>query len=269
MLKELLKMYKPRIKGAVGETVFGLASSVAFGSDWHILKNIVIPAYDGTTQIDQIAISKYGIFVIEIKSYKGWIFGKERDAKWTQTLFKEKHSFQNPLFQNYKHIKSLQEITGISENKFKSVIVFSGEAVFKTPMPENVVKGAAYIGYIKSFKDVILTEYEIQTVLKLISVNRLSGSEHRTYIKERKENDYQPLNPPRANNENGFCVRCRKQIKRNTKQPYCYDCYQIWSKYKNRNYREHYCHTCGKENISSMNKPVCYNCYKKTGNYSY
>lgn len=165
----------------------------------------------------------------------------------------------------YKHIKSLQEITGISENKFKSVIVFSGEAVFKTPMPENVLKGTGYIGYIKSFKDAVLTEYEIRTVLKSISANHLSGSEHQAYIKSRKENDYGPVNTAPANNSNGFCVRCRKEIKHNTRQPYCYDCYQIWNKYKNRNYRESYCHTCGKENISSMNKPVCYNCYKKAG----
>ncbi|MDM8523847.1 nuclease-related domain-containing protein [Desulfococcaceae bacterium HSG8] len=263
MLKQLFKMYKPAIKGAFGETVFGLTSSMSFGNDWHILKNIVIPAYDGTTQIDQIAISEYGIFIIEIKTYKGWIFGKERDAKWTQTLFKEKHSFQNPLFQNYKHVRSLQELTGISESKFKSVIVFSGEAVFKTPMPRNVVKGTAYIDYIKSFKDVILTEYEIGNILKTIFDNRLSGSDHRKYIRDRKENYHnQAANPTNSPNKGGFCIRCRKQIRKNAKQPYCYDCYKIWNKYKNKNYRESYCHACGKENVSNMNKPVCYNCYK-------
>lgn len=264
MFKLLYEIYKPAIKGAFGETVFNFTSSIAFGNNWHILKNTVIPAYDGTTQIDQIAISKYGIFVIEIKTYKGWIFGREKDSKWTQSLFKKKNSFQNPLFQNYKHIKSLQEITGIPENRFKSVIVFSGEAVFKTQMPENVLRGTAYIDYIKSFKDIILTESEIENILKSISDNRLTNSDHRNYIKKRKKSNYQTVPPEKNHNfSNGFCVRCSKQIKQNTKQPYCFDCYQIWSKYQNRNYREQFCHVCGKRNFSSMNKPVCFECYKK------
>ena len=264
MLKQLFKIYKPAIKGAFGETVFSFTSSISFGNDWHILKNIVIPAYDGTTQIDQIAISKYGIFVIEIKTYKGWIFGKEKDSKWTQSLFKEKNSFQNPLFQNYKHIKSLQEITCVPENKFKSVIVFSGEAVFKTQMPKNVVKGTAYIDYIKSFKDIILTEHEVENILKIISDNQLTNSDHRNYIRNRKKNNYQTVPPENTLNiSNAFCIRCGIQIEKNTKQPYCFDCYQVWNKYKNRNYREQYCHVCGKRNSSTMNKPICYGCYKK------
>ena len=36
----------------------------------------MLPADDGgTTQIDHILVSKYGIFVIETKNRKGWIFG--------------------------------------------------------------------------------------------------------------------------------------------------------------------------------------------------
>ncbi len=32
----------------------------------------------GTTQIDHIVLSPFGVFVIETKNYKGWIFGGER-----------------------------------------------------------------------------------------------------------------------------------------------------------------------------------------------
>jgi len=103
-------MYKPVIKGFVGEAVFGLTSSLSLGKDYHIMKNIVIPAYDGTTQIDQIAISKYGIFVIEIKTYKGWIFGKERDSEWTQSLFKEKLAFSES---SVTKLQTYQIIAGI------------------------------------------------------------------------------------------------------------------------------------------------------------
>ncbi len=185
MIKFLFRRYKTAIKGAVGEARVGFTSSLMLGKEYHILKDIVIPAYDGTTQIDQLVISRYGIFVIEIKNYKGWIFGDEQDPTWTQAFFRQKHSFQNPLRQNYKHIKSLQELTGLSQDKFKSVIVFSGKATFKTPMPANVSKGIDYLIYIKSFQDMILTQGSVEHVIRTVSDSRLSTAEHRKYIRNR------------------------------------------------------------------------------------
>ncbi len=35
----------------------------------------------------------------------GWIFGSEKQAQWTQKLYKRTFKFQNPLRQNYKHLK--------------------------------------------------------------------------------------------------------------------------------------------------------------------
>ncbi|WP_339385147.1 nuclease-related domain-containing protein, partial [Vibrio paracholerae] len=39
---------------------------------------------DGTTQIDHIVVSKFGVFVIETKYMKGWIFGSKDQKQWTQ-----------------------------------------------------------------------------------------------------------------------------------------------------------------------------------------
>ena len=35
----------------------------------------MLPTEKGSTQIDHIVVSLYGIFVIETKNYKGWITG--------------------------------------------------------------------------------------------------------------------------------------------------------------------------------------------------
>lgn len=77
--------------------------------------------------------------------------------------------------------------------------------------------------------------------------------------------------PPKIKNQstnisngNGFCIRCRADLKLNPEQPLCYNCYKAWEKYKNPDYEEKFCHTCGKEGKTSISKPVCYNCYKKT-----
>ena len=99
---------------------------------------MTLPTEDGTTQIDHIIVSKYGIFVVETKNMNGWIFGSERQKMWTQQIYRHKTKFQNPLHQNYKHVKTLENALDIEPEKIVSVIVFVGEATFKTSMPANV-----------------------------------------------------------------------------------------------------------------------------------
>lgn len=47
---------------------------------YKVLHDVTIPSQNGrTTQIDNVVFSEYGIFVIEVKNYQGWIVGKEHD----------------------------------------------------------------------------------------------------------------------------------------------------------------------------------------------
>lgn len=94
---------------------------------YRALKNVTIATSNGTTQIDHVIVSKYGVFVIETKNFQGWIFGAENQAQWTQSLpGGRKFRFQNPLHQNYRHIKALSDFLGLSENHFHSVVMFWG-----------------------------------------------------------------------------------------------------------------------------------------------
>lgn len=43
---------------------------------------------------------------------KGWIFGDERSAQWTQSIFGKKSRFQNPLRQK----KALAEFLGVPDD---------------------------------------------------------------------------------------------------------------------------------------------------------
>lgn len=97
------------------------------------------PDGQGTTQLDHVVVSPFGIFVIETKNYKGWIFGSEKQPKWTQQIYRTKNRFQNPLHQNHLHVKALMTLLGLPENAFHSLVFFIGGAEFKTPMPDNVI----------------------------------------------------------------------------------------------------------------------------------
>lgn len=108
---------------------------------------MIVPTANGTTQIDHIVVSQFGIFVVETKSTRGWIFGRESDSEWTQVLPSKKQRFQNPLRQNYGHTRALAEFLLLDHSIFQSIVFFSGRCEFKTPMPKNVMTSglAAYI----------------------------------------------------------------------------------------------------------------------------
>jgi hypothetical protein len=143
-----------------------------------------------TTQIDHIFVSKYGIFVVETKNYKGWIFGNEKQAQWTQKIYKKSYRFQNPLRQNYKHQKALQTLLDIPLEKIHSVIAFMGEATFKTSIPKNVTCGGGYMAYINSFRDVVFSDDEVRGLVAKIEkvqlkAGRATNKRHLDSLKEK------------------------------------------------------------------------------------
>lgn len=64
--------------------------------DYHLMNHVTIQMDDGTTQVDHILISRFGVFVIETKDYRGWIFANPTHETWTQVLFRLRFKFQNP-----------------------------------------------------------------------------------------------------------------------------------------------------------------------------
>jgi len=191
----LLKL--PWVKGAIGEFNVNLRARLFLDKEqYHLIKNVTLPTDDGSTQIDHIIVSKFGIFVVETKNMKGWIFGSPNQKNWTQKFPKSSNKFQNPLHQNYKHTKTLESLLMLSEEQVFSVVVFVGDSTFKTEMPENVTSGTGYIKYIKSKGQVVLTEAEVKDITSKIEAGRLKPSlktnrEHVKHVKtivEKKEN---------------------------------------------------------------------------------
>lgn len=179
----------PWFKGVLGEGQVKFAASLGLPSHtYHGIHNVTLPTPDGTTQIDHIFVSRFGIFVVETKNMKGWIFGSENQARWTQKIFRKSFRFQNPLRQNYKHAKALEAMLGVSPEAIYSLVVFTGECVFKTPMPANVTRGGRYIRYIKSFRQPVLSESEVLGVLPRIQSGRLEPSRkiHRQHVQRLK-----------------------------------------------------------------------------------
>jgi hypothetical protein len=54
--------------------------------DYHLLNNVTLRLKDGTTQIDHLLVSKFGVFVIETKDYKGWILADPKQSNSPSTI---------------------------------------------------------------------------------------------------------------------------------------------------------------------------------------
>ena len=176
-------------KGMIGEAMVNISARFLLDREkYHLIKNVTLPVDDGTTQIDHIIVSKFGIFVIETKNMTGWIFGGANQKTWTQKIYKHTLKFQNPLHQNYKHTKALEAMLGLDGSVIHSVIVFVGDSTFKTQMPENVTEAGGYIRYIKSRTQVVLNDQQIKSTIECIRTGRRPASlkthfEHVKHVK--------------------------------------------------------------------------------------
>lgn len=160
----------PRQKGLRGEKLVKRVLADGLGDGYILLNDVYLPRKgDGTSQIDHIVVSQYGIFVIETKNYSGWIFGAVYDESWTQSFRRGgKKKIPNPIRQNYGHICALVECLGISKDYFHGVVVLTENSTFKTSMPDGVVYTAGLVDYIKSFDRVQIDPLQVPEVVDAI-----------------------------------------------------------------------------------------------------
>lgn len=185
--------FSPKQRGIRGERAVAARLRAKLPEAYIVLNDLYLPLPDGTTtQIDHVVVSQYGIFVVETKTYSGWIFGDEKSAKWSQSIYRKKSSFQNPIRQNYKHICALADNLGIDKSYFHNVVVFRGGCTFKTEMPNGVVYDYRVIQHIMAFGQSLIKSSQVQEVAEVIgawqsTVSEAAKQSHVSNLKQRHE----------------------------------------------------------------------------------
>lgn len=175
----------PKAKGYIGELlVRAFAHFMLDRAVYLRAHNVTLPTPDGSTQLDHVFVSRYGIFVLETKNMQGWIFGDEHQVQWTQKIYKRSFRFQNPLRQNFKHTKALESTLQVPAQNIHSVVTFVGDSRFKTTMPANVTHGIGFVAYIKSFREAVFTEEQVGDLLQRLQSGRLAPTlaTHRAHV---------------------------------------------------------------------------------------
>ncbi len=119
-------------KGYYGEYLVFCELYKKITGNCKILMNLNIPVKkDKTTEIDLLMIHETGIYIFEIKHFKGTIYGTDTDDNWTQYFRTSKNKvFKNPILQNEYHKKAIKNI--FNNVPVKSIIVFtSNDCILK------------------------------------------------------------------------------------------------------------------------------------------
>ncbi len=222
ILGAIFKIVKPKIKGVAGEAAVAMLLSKLNKDDYIVLNNVMLStegvegANINSSQIDHVIVSKYGLFSIETKNYTGWITGSENGAKWTQTIYKTKNTFMNPIRQNYGHVKALEAVLdrlGMSAPIYP-IVAFPGDADLKVKVEKSDV---VYWGQIvstitKHSTDEVLSEDQMRVIVDYLQENNIdshdSRKEHVKSIKQEKAGKQTDAANDQAAVQEGICPKC-------------------------------------------------------------
>lgn len=174
-------------------------------SPWQIVRkkknNKLYEVVKMSTQIDHIMVSPYGIFIIETKNHKGWVFGDVNSKVWTQVLNGENgwraygghahYTFFNPVTQNLGHIKHFSKALKISPNYMVGMIVFTNPDAFLGNINCNCcytldMLYEAIMSYNTPIWDMKQTENVIHAIEKINTNNYSLAKEHTMFVEDMK-----------------------------------------------------------------------------------
>ena len=225
-------------KGKRGEMrVSAILSQLS--DEYTILNDLVFRTEKGTTQIDHLVVSKYGIFTIETKNYRGEIYGDDNRKEWTQLIVTEvtyakkwwktytyvtKNRFYNPVKQSVGHAFRIKELLSVFPHvKIVPIVVFTGDAILSNVESKNhVVYEENLLDVIDGYKTTYLTDNDVQAVLAILTGNNIRETvSDRQHVKNLRT----AAREVNATINSGICPKCGGHlIGRNGKYGTFYGC---------------------------------------------
>jgi len=228
----------PEYKGKKGERrVRGLLAQLP--EDYTIMNDVVLKTASGTTQIDHVVVSKYGIFAIETKNYRGEIYGDDYREQWTQIIvtkvtyrskwwktysYVTKNLFYNPVKQSLSHVNAIKKaIKDYSNINVVPIVVFVGDAVLsKVTTLHHVIHENLLLETIKNHKVPYISDSEVARLVSCLAQKNI-----RRFVDDRTHINNVYAAERNYNNKiaSGVCPQCGGTlIKRKGKYGDFYGC---------------------------------------------
>lgn len=197
-------------KGARGEAHVAKFLATLPEKEYKVINNLLLPTSFGTTQIDHVIVSIYGIFVIETKNYKGVIYGGEDAEHWTQNVWGRKYSMPNPIRQNKLHISAVIKVLNNLHiySRVYSILAFSPRATLRAHSTENydIVYYEQVLPVIMRYNTQQLSYEQVSAIADKLQFENLSENKElqQTHIYQIKARQF--VNKQKV--ASGICPRC-------------------------------------------------------------
>ncbi|MGL5383502.1 MAG: nuclease-related domain-containing protein [Culicoidibacterales bacterium] len=183
-----LKKQSPVIIGFLGERNVKKQLN-KLPESYKLFHDVMFQLDNKMCQIDHIVVSEHGIFVLETKNYSGTIYGSKKPKKWTQYIHGQKYQMQNPLHQNYGHMKSLSEVLNKKDDYFIPLVVFNNGVKLKLSDDVSVSRVSTIRKDILSFTEIKLTKEEHSLAIETIQQSNISSKKNKKkHIRQIKAN---------------------------------------------------------------------------------
>lgn len=208
----VLFLQSPKGKGIVGEwRVNKVLKKSAEKYGGIELSDFMFEDNRSSSQIDNMLLTNKALYVIEVKNYKGHIFGTEEQVNWTVTVkhvnkkrsksgkvYKKtnisKHQFYNPLKQNKTHINKIKNLTDIHDYlPVLNIVVFGKNATIRNVKhsPSTYVLHQSEIKRFidkkeKEFVKTIKTDLLTDITDKLFDINIIDRKRRKKHVADLK-----------------------------------------------------------------------------------
>lgn len=189
----VVKEYKsaPTTKGKAGEwRVHNILSQLPEG--YFVFDDVVLGTNGGTTQIDHVVVSKYGVFAIETKNYRGEIYGNDDWQEWTQKIktnvtywkkwyktytYVKKSRFYNPVSQSLGHVRAIERVLKEWPSlRVVPIVVFAGSAnLSHVSSQHHVIYGEQLLSVVLSYDIPYLTDADVNRIVACLAHNNVRG----------------------------------------------------------------------------------------------
>ncbi len=102
-----------------------------------VMADVLVPdSVEGRIHADFLVLSGRRILVVDVKDYRGMLFGGQNTDVWTQVVDGRSYKFDNPLYRNRAREAAVRAL--VPEADVQGVVVFTDAGRFPRQLPAGV-----------------------------------------------------------------------------------------------------------------------------------
>ena len=156
--------------------------------DYFCIDDLLLRYKNNTHQIDHVIISRYGVFVLETKNFRGVIKGSGFDMKWKQINGDKSRSFYNPEYQNGMHCEVVSAVGKVKDDSIFPYVVFVGRCELQLEDVSRVIHSSEVLEKILEHHEVLIDDEKVFKIYTRLTNANINSRKAREAHKKRVQN---------------------------------------------------------------------------------